>query len=315
MTNRPLDWPFGLFSLLALGVASLLAGQEPPITDLTFAPDGQSLVACSQRGLHIYRWPDLELQQRVDVAADNLHAVRFSPDGNRLAVGGGNPAEEGSVEIFSWPDYRSLTKLSGHDDSVLAIEWAGPQQLVSVGLDRQVISWDLSRGEPQATLQGHSRGVSAIGILPDNQWVTAGHDRSVRVWNGKSGALVRTLNQHNGSVHALATCPATVNQPMIATAAEDRSIRFWQPTIGRMMRYIRLESVPLDVTWIDGSHLVAACADGQIRLVDTDQVTLMKTMPAIDGWAYAVARHPQDGTVVVGGSHGQLKSLSLPSEE
>jgi len=316
--RSPLGWfvPWALsWALSALSLASLLPGQEPPITDIAFAPDGQSLVACSQRGLSVYRWPGLELQKRVDVAADNLHTLRFSPDGRRLAVAGGNPAEQGSVEIFSWPDYRSRVQLSGHDDSVLALQWTGPEQLVSVGLDRQVIAWNLTNGQPEKTLQGHSRGVSALAILDDHQWVTAGHDRSVRIWDGKSGKLVRTLNQHTGAIHAMAACPVVTNRPIVATAAEDRSIRFWQPTIGRMMRYIRLESAPLDIAWLDGSRLVAACTDGQLRLVDADRVELLQAIPAIDGWAYAVARHPQDGTVVVAGSGGQLKSISLPRDK
>ncbi len=312
MIIRHLAWAFGRSICLALYGTCLLAGQEPPITDIIFSPAGQSVVACSQRGLQIYSWPDLKLQKRVEVVATNLHAVRFSPDGKRLAVGGGNPAEEGMVEIFSWPECVSLDTFIGHDDSVLAVQWIGPERIVSVSLDRQIILWNLAKGEREATLRGHSRGVSSLGILPGDQWVTAGHDRSVRVWDGPTGKLTRTLNQHTGDVHALAICPVVNNQPMVATAAEDRSIRFWQPTIGRMMRYIRLDSTPLDIAWLDGSHLVAACSDGQLRLVNTDQVKLLGVEPAIDGWAYAVACHPESGAIVVAGSGGQLKSMTLP---
>ena len=307
-----LVWAIGRSVCLVLCGTCLLAGQEPPITDIIFSPDGQSVVACSQRGLQIHSWPDLKLQKRVKVAAANLHTVRFSPDGQRLAVGGGNPAEEGMVEIFSWPACVSLDTFSGHDDSVLAVRWSDPDHVVSVSLDRQIILWNLKKGECEATLRGHSRGVSAIGILPGDQWVTAGHDRSVRVWDGPTGKLTRTLNQHTGDVHALAISPVVNDPHMVATAAEDRSIRFWQPTIGRMMRYIRLDSAPLDIAWLDGSHLVAACADGQVRLVNTEQVKLLRAEPAIDGWAYAVACHPESGAIVVAGSGGQLKSMTLP---
>ena len=67
-----------------------LRGQEPPITDIAFAPNGRSLVGCSQKGLQVFSWPDLKLQKRVEVSCANLHCLMFSPDGSQLAVGGGN---------------------------------------------------------------------------------------------------------------------------------------------------------------------------------------------------------------------------------
>ena len=98
---------------------------------------------------------------------------------------------------------------------------------------------------------------------------------------------------------------------MVATAAADRTIRFWQPTIGRMMRYIRLESEPLDIAWINESKIVASCVDGSARIVDTDNVKVVQTIPAIKGWAYSVAIHPDDGTCAIAGSGAQLQRVGL----
>ena len=94
---------------------------------------------------------------------------------------------------------------------------------------------------------------------------------------------------------------------MVASAAGDRTIRFWQPTIGRMVRYVRLAAEPLNIAWLrDGSRIVASCVDGQIRVVDPDEVKVTQTLHSIDGWAYAVTIHPTDGSILVGGSNGQL---------
>ena len=80
----------------------------PPITSLAFSPDGKSVVACSQAGLHVYDFPTLSLQRTIEVSAHNIHDLAFSPNGDQLAVGGGNPATEGIIEIFSWPEGESL---------------------------------------------------------------------------------------------------------------------------------------------------------------------------------------------------------------
>lgn len=98
---------------------------------------------------------------------------------------------------------------------------------------------------------------------------------------------------------------------MVATGSEDRTIRFWQPTIGRMMRYVRLESEPLDIAWIGESRIVASCVDGKARVVDTDNVKVLQTFPAIQGWAYAVASHPNDGTIAIAGSNEQLRRIDF----
>ena len=50
----------------------------------------------------------------IEVEARNIHALAFSPDGDQLAVGGGNPATEGIIEIFSWPEGKSIHVLREH---------------------------------------------------------------------------------------------------------------------------------------------------------------------------------------------------------
>ena len=222
------------------------------------------------------------------------------------AAGGGNPSEEGVVEVFSWPDCKSQMKLSKHDDSVVSFVWRDNTNVISASLDRLLTQWDLETKQAVKTYRGHSPGVSSVCILKSGEMVTAGRDQSVRVWHGETGALVRSLNQHSKPVNSIAVCPATTGTPMVATAAEDRTMRFWQPTIGRIMRYVRIDSEPLDIAWISESQIVASCVDSQARVVDTDNVKVLQTIPVIKGWAYAVAYHPHDGSLAIAGSDGQI---------
>ena len=102
---------------------------------------------------------------------------------------------------------------------------------------------------------------------------------------------------------------------MVASAAGDRTIRFWQPTIGRMVRYVRLEAEPLNIAWKnDGSRILAACVDGRIHVIDPEEVIVTQTVRAIDGWAYAIAVHPSDGSVAVGGTDGRIRKVELGQE-
>lgn len=310
--------------LLFVMTGANVVASEPPITAVAFAPDGNSVIAASQSGLHAYDWPSLKRQRTIECSASNLHCLAFSPDSQFVAVGGGDPAENGRVEIFFWPAARRVTTLTKHEDSVRAIAWLSSTRLMSAGFDHKIALCDTGRSTSEdpllrneqagiRTFNGHSKGVSSLCLLMNGSvLVSAGDDQSVRVWDVKSGELIRSLNQHTGVVHNLAVRPTNDGLPMVASAAADRTIRFWQPTIGRMVRYIRLDVEPLDIAWInDGSQIVATCVDGQIRVVDVDEVKITQTIPAIKGWAYVIAVHPSDGSIVVAGTNGQIRRIEL----
>lgn len=283
----------------------------PPITALAFSHDGKSVVACSQAGLHVYDWQTLTLQRTIAVQARNIHDLAFSPDGDRLAVGGGNPATAGIIEIFSWHEGKSLRILTEHRDSVTAVAWRDASSLASASLDRDIILWDLRTGTPMQRLKGHSRGVSSLCFLDDKErLVSTGVDQSVRVWDLTTGELTRSLNNHTLPAHDLALRPNETGLPMVASVSDDQTVRFWQPTIGRMVKFARLNAVPLNVAWLNnGSRIAAACADGAIHLVDPDSVEVTGEIHALKGWAYALAVHPTDGSVVVGGSNAQIRRI------
>ena len=77
-----------------------------------------------------------------------------------------------------------------------------------------------------------------------------------------------------------------------------------------MVKFARLKEVPLNVAWLNnGSRIVAACADGAVRLVDPDSVEVTGEIPALNGWAYSLVVHPTDGSIVVGGPN--IKKIGI----
>lgn len=284
---------------------------EPPITDLAFTRDGKTLIAVSQAGIQEFSWPKLELQRTIESKSANIHCVMFSPDGKSLAIGGGNPSEVGIAEVFSWPTAKRVAEFTEHEDSVLSVAWLDETRLVTAGLDRQIYQFDLQDEDVQGSYAGHSRGVSSLCVLPDHATlISTGHDQSVRVWNSSTGKIIRSLSQHTEPIRCVALRPAEGGLPMVATAANDRTVRFWQPTIGRMVRFAKLESSPLKIAWNkEGTQVIAVCEDGWLRVIDPVQVKVVNEVSVFDGWAYAVAVHPSDGSFAVGGDGGQVRRV------
>ena len=307
--------PFALTSVLITSLS--VVANEPPITALAFTPEAKQVVAVSQSGIHVYSWPELDHKRAIRTSALNLHCLAFSPNEKYLAVGGGAPSEEGVVEVFSWPEGEPVTRFDSHKDSVRSVIWQDNGRLLTASIDREIKLWHLEKETNSIlTLKGHSRSVDAICLIGNGQTlVSTGADQSLRVWDMESGTLIRSMNQHTKPVNALELRPIRDGLPMVASAARDRPSRFWQPTIGRMVRYIRLDSEPLNIAWTnDGDRVLATCVDGRVRIIDPVEVTVTQDLPAINGWAYALAMHPHDRSAAIGGINGQIWRIENLSE-
>jgi WD40 repeat protein len=305
-------------SARASGAASGVGARpevKPPITGLAFAPDGRSVVACSQAGVQVRDWPSLRPRREWPVPFDNVHDLAFSPGGGRLAIAGGDPGRVGVVEVLPWPARTAPVTIRAQRDSVHAVAWRDAATFAAASLDHGIVLADARSGKVLRRLTGHSRGVTALCFLRGGELlVSAGIDQSVRVWDVGKGELVRSMDQHTRPVHDLALRPAKEGLPMVASAAADRTIRFWQPTIGRMVRYVRLPSAPLAIAWLgDGARIVAACRDGRVRVVDAEAVTIVGDLAGVGGLAYSLAAHPTDGSLAVGGQGGEVRRVVLRS--
>jgi WD40 repeat protein len=302
-----------LLTWLAVAIcAARLTAAEPPTTAACFTPDGKGLLTGSQAGIAQWDWPRLESPRKLRTSLAHVHDLVFSPSGRWLAAVGGRPAESGQVEFYEWPGDDEPDQLVSHAEDVfyqLAWHDSLPQWTVACGDGRL---YQGTVGQPDVRpLGGHSRGVLTVASV-GNWLFSAGIDRGLRVWEGNPPMSIRSLNNHTATIHDLAVRPLSGDSspPQLASAAGDRTVRFWQPSIGRLVRFARLPSVPLDIDWLpDGSRLLAACADGHLRVIDPETVSVVADIPAIPAWAYTLAVAPDGRQAVVGGPEGAVRRI------
>lgn len=308
--------------LLAL-VVGLLAGPlaaaplaaAPPVTALAVAPDGKSVIVGSQAGLEVRSYPALEAIRPLPTDIPNVHDLAFAPDGRTLAVAGGIPGKRGLVEFIGWPDGKRLRTAILPSDSVYKVAWrSNSAEVLTAGGGATVCLVDAVSAKTLRTLEGHSKGVLAVAFLPgDAQLVSAGLDESVRLWTVGSGEPIRSFANHTRAVTDLAVRPGgdAKAPPMLASVSEDRTVRLWQPTIGRLVRFARLDTVPLAVAWSrDGGRIFTACKDGRLRVLDPDTMDVTDTLTGIEGVAYCLAAAADDH-VLIGGQGGQVKRVAV----
>lgn len=304
-----------LGALAALLAASSAAHSQtkPAITCLAVAPEGKAVVIGSQAGVRVRTLED-QKETKLATQLDHVCALAFSPDGKLLAIGGGAPAEAGSMELWSWPEAKLQGRLEGHTDVVHGVAWLQQgKQLATASADRTVGLWDVPARKRLHTLEGHSGPVLAVAASPDDKWLCTGSaDHTIRVWNAADGKPVRALTNHLGPVYALAFRPAATGQtaPYLASVAEDGTARIWQPSIGRLVRIIRHDSPVYAAAWSkDGAHLFTGAKDGKVRTIDGDSDTIVHTTKPAASRITALAIDARSANIIAGNAQGNLSVL------
>jgi WD40 repeat protein len=199
---------------------------------------------------------------------------------------------------------------------IYAVAWyQDGTRLLAAGLDGRLSCVDVAGGETDWSVEAHNRGVTGLLVLREASpqsgaaclCVSCGMDQTLRVWQIADGLhQVRALNNHTAGVNSLALRPAEApGLRVVASAGNDSTIRFWQPEIGRMMRFVRLESVPVSIAWTaDGKTLLAGCRDGRVRSIDPDRAVVRRAIPATSDWTTAIAVNPTGETVLAGCATG-----------
>lgn len=173
------------------------------IWNLAFSPDGNLLFVLAPS--HV-----IEISGRIEALRvsdgqelncvydhNNSSQPAFSPDGDRLVIGG---YEDGRVQVWSAARNQLLFNLEGHTGMVLADRFSPDgRQIATASMDGSVRLWNSEDGSPVATLSGHSGPVRVVQYSPDGKWLaSAGKDATLRIWDATSGDLHQTIPTQTG---------------------------------------------------------------------------------------------------------------------
>jgi WD40 repeat protein len=201
---------------------------EHELADQRVALAEEALEACPtelRRWEWYYLWRRCHADHLTFLADEaGLCSVAFSPDGQRLVCGGGNPTDcntPGQVTVWDAATGRLLLTLpKQHSGPVTGVAFSPDGKRIasaSTGLDYkalyqkgpdtlktpkgEVFLWDAETGQQIARLDGCYSAV----FSPDGQHLaTPGHYSQVRLWNARTGEAEATFDGPTGKVEDLA---------------------------------------------------------------------------------------------------------------
>lgn len=203
----------------------------------------------------------------VSPLADRVAALRFSPDGQVLATGGGEPSRSGEIKLWQATTGKPLQTLTNiHSDTVLSLDFSRDGKLLaSGGADKFARVTDLATGKVVKSFEGHSHHVLGVAWKSDGRTLaTAGADGVVKIWDFLTGERRKNIEGFAKEVTSIQFVGVT---DQALTSAGDNRVRLVRDNGSEVRTFAGFNDfVYAAAATPDGSVVVAGGQDGVLRV-------------------------------------------------
>ncbi|KAH7132114.1 small nucleolar ribonucleoprotein complex subunit [Dendryphion nanum] len=199
-----------------------------------------------------------------------------------------------------------------------------PEFLVTGSQDRTVKKWDITKetkGKLKAkyTRKAHDKDINALDVDPTGKlFASASQDRTVKIYSAADGEAIGVLRGHRRGVWTVKFAPLSSQIPgsggkgLIATGSGDKNVKIWNLSDysclltleGHSNSVLKLAWIPykpVDARDKRGPQLASAAGDGLVKIWDSLNGENMSTLDNHTDRVWALATHPNNGTLVSGG--------------
>ncbi|HEY3330699.1 MAG TPA: caspase family protein [Capsulimonadaceae bacterium] len=175
---------------------------------LSVAWSRSGTIAFGGRDNTVHLWnPAKGSDQTLPRQRDTVTCLSFSPDGARLAVGGGELGVDFGVRVWSVADTELLATFAGHTTTVFSVAFLPNGRSIASGDGLGGIElWNSETGESQQHLHGKGAPVFSLGWSPDSRKVA---------WSDTFGKpFNHAFDFQNAQRTAAGTRPAAWSKPV-----------------------------------------------------------------------------------------------------
>jgi transcription initiation factor TFIID subunit 5 len=200
-----------------------LIGHSGPVYGLSFSPDRQFLLSCSQDGT-IRLW---SMATKTNLVCYRGHTgpvwdVEFGPLGYYFASVG----HDKCGYLWSTSHIYPLRVFSGHLSDVNCVKFHPNSCYIFTGsTDKCVRMWDVHSGDCVRVFTGHQNSIYTLAVSNDGRFLaSSGEDKEIIVWELASSSVVSKLQGHSDTVWDLVF---SAEGNILASCSSDNTIRLW----------------------------------------------------------------------------------------
>jgi WD40 repeat protein/tetratricopeptide (TPR) repeat protein len=202
------------------------SSHQGDVLDVSFSPDGQSIVsASSDETVKIWKL-DGTLVATLKGHKGKVNAVRFHPNGQLLV------SASDDLTLKFWKRDGTLVKtLEAHPKWIHSVAFGEDGKTIASSSDDNTVKlwhWDgvsLETLSLLETLEGHSDGVMQVSFNPTrDELASASEDKTIKIWSLHRKLDEYRLTDHRNRVENVSFSP---DGRMVATASRDCTVKLW----------------------------------------------------------------------------------------
>lgn len=284
-------------------------GQAIPITAMTFSPDGKRVATGGYHELLVWDTQDTKLVRRVKNMGQRVFALAFSPDGQTLAVGCGEPGRSGEVRLVDFNSGEMKGVVARTSDVVLDVAYRpGTNELAIASADSTIRIVEMETRQEVRTIASHADWVTAVAWSDDgSRLVSASRDKSAKVYDGATGELLSSYLGHGAAVRGVSIL---ADNKQVVSVGADSKLHRWNIEGAKKVAEVGIGGEGYQLIR-NGTDLFVPCSDKRLLRVDLSNNKVAQEYKGHHDWVLTACLQP---TTTDSPKQGHIASGSFDGE-